>query len=233
MPKGQPSEPSNQSTRREAPHDLPGYFGSAAIQRSLPAGTSVFHHEAPCQHYLWVANGSVRVSLITTAGNELLLYRVNPGESCMLTTTCLMSSTPYPAQGVTEKPVTAVLLPKKDFEAALMSSVEFRQEVFGQLGARLAQIISRIESVKYQDIDVRLAQTLLLHADEGDRICKTHQQLAAEIGTSREVTSRHLKSLEKRRWLVLGRGCITIYERCELEQLGCSSQLRRIKKSPV
>lgn len=197
---------------------IPGYLGDAAVPRVLPAGASVFRHEMTCEYYLWVAKGSVRVSLLTASGNELLLYRVEPGESCMLTTTCLMASTPYPAQGVTETDVHAVLLPKHAFESALMSSPEFRKKVFSQLGSRLAQIIARIESVKFHDIDARLAHALLQHADGKQRVCKTHQELAAEIGTTREVTSRHLKSLEKQQVLMLGRGCITLCKPAELER---------------
>ncbi|MGV6817215.1 MAG: Crp/Fnr family transcriptional regulator [Thiotrichales bacterium] len=217
-----PSSPSNTSAQRMAPL-IPGYIGDAAMPRVLPPGTSVFRHEMACEYYLWVAKGSVRVSLLTAAGNELLLYRVNPGESCMLTTTCLMASTPYPAQGVTETTVHAVLLPKHAFEATLMSSPDFRQQVFSQLGSRLAQIIARIESVKFHDIDARLAYALLQHADERQRVCKTHQELAAEIGTTREVTSRHLKALEKKQVLTLGRGCITLRRPTELQE-ACTDQ---------
>lgn len=142
----------------------------------------------------------------------------------MLTTTCLMSSTPYPAQGVTEGTVTALLLPKPAFEDALTSSEQFRSAVFGQLGARLAQVISRIESVKYRDIDARLAQALLMLCDNNQRIRKTHQQVAAEIGTTREVTSRHLKSLEKQQLIKLGRGSIVICNPNAIKELSLRAQ---------
>ncbi len=191
----------------------------AARVATVPAGTAVFHPHDRCDHYLLVTEGKVKVSLITAGGHELLLYRVEAGESCVLTTTCLMASQPYPAEGVTETTVTALMIPKAAFDKALASSDGFRQIVFSHLSHRFADIIGRIEAVKYSDLDTRIANELLRRMDTAQHVATTHQALATEIGTSREVVSRHLKGLERRDLIRLGRGRIDILDATALQAI--------------
>ncbi len=191
----------------------------AARVATVPAGTAVFHPHDRCDHYLLVTEGKVKVSLITAGGHELLLYRVEAGESCVLTTTCLMASQPYPAEGVTETAVTALMIPKAAFDKALAASDGFRQIVFSHLSHRFADIIGRIEAVKYSDLDTRIAGELLRRMDTAQRVATTHQALATEIGTSREVVSRHLKGLERRDLIRLGRGRIDILDATALQAI--------------
>lgn len=186
---------------------------------SLPAGTPVFRPESNCENYLLVTRGSVKVSLNTLGGNELLLYRVHAGESCVLTTTCLMAAKPYPAQGVTETEVTALMIPKQYFDQALAASENFRQIVFGHLSSRFADIIGRIEAVKFSGLDTRLVGELIRQADGENKVSATHQTLANEIGSSREVVSRHLKELEKQGLIKLGRGRIELLQIAPLKKI--------------
>ncbi len=179
---------------------------------SVPARVTVFRPQDRCENYLLVTAGKVKVSLLTPSGHELLLYRVEPGESCVLTTTCLMASKPYPAEGVTETEVTALMIPKTAFDQALAESDSFRQIVFDHLSHRFADIIARIETVKFSDLDTRLADQLLRQMSPEHIVAATHQALAAEIGTSREVVSRHLKELEHRGMIRLGRGRINVVD---------------------
>ncbi len=186
---------------------------------TIPAGTAVFHPHDRCDHYLLVTEGKVKVSLITAGGHELLLYRVEAGESCVLTTTCLMASQPYPAEGVTETAVTALMIPKIAFDKALAASDGFRQIVFSHLSHRFADIIGRIEAVKYSDLDTRLANELLRQMDNEQCILATHQAIATEIGSSREVVSRHLKQLERHGLIHLGRGRIEVLDTAALRAI--------------
>ncbi len=179
---------------------------------TVPAGTVVFRPNDRCENYLLVAEGRVKVLLLTPTGHELLLYRVEPGESCVLTTTCLMAARPYPAEGVTEMEVTALMIPKQAFDRAMGTSAAFRQIVFDHVSHRFADIIGRIEAVKFADLDVRLADELLRQMDGDGVVHATHQALAAEIGTSREVVSRHLKAWERDGLIRLGRGRIEVVD---------------------
>ena len=141
----------------------------------------------------------------------------------MLTTTCLMAGKPYPAEGTTETAVTALLIPKKDFDHALATSVNFRRVVFDHLSHRFSDIIARIESVKFRGLDTRLATALLSNTDELQRVRLTHQELANEIGTSREVVSRHLKGLEQQGLVTLSRGCVLLLKPGALARLAESA----------
>jgi CRP/FNR family transcriptional regulator len=183
---------------------------------NLPAGVCVFAPESPCQDYLLVAEGSVRVQLLTASGREVVLYHVGAGESCVLTTACLLGAARYPAEGITDTDVTAIALSAKHFNQGLDRSPAFRRFVFGNLGQRLAEVIARMEEISFAPIDARLASALLRLGNAQGDIELTHQALAVELGSAREVVSRHLKRFSENGWVQLGRGSIEITDRAAL-----------------
>jgi CRP/FNR family transcriptional regulator len=186
---------------------------------SVPAGVTVFRPGDTCQSYLLVVTGSVRVQKVSETGREIVLYRVGPGESCILTTTCLIAGERYPADGVTETDVTAVSLPVQAFQRAVAASEAFRRFVFASFGERMANLMVLVEAVAFGRMDARLAERLLALAGPGGRISATHQQLAAELGSAREVVSRLLKEFERHGWVALERGQITVRDRSGLGRL--------------
>ena len=186
---------------------------------TLPAGIPVFRAGDPCRFYMLVLEGSVRVQTVAESGREITLYRVAEGQSCVLTTSCLMAGDTYPAEGVTETVVRAVTLPVGHFHRALAGSEGFRRFVFTAYGKRISSLIVLIEEVAFGRLALRLAQYLLRQADGDGVLHCTHQALAAELGTAREVVSRQLKDWERQGLLVLHRGRI---ELCD------SSRLRAI-----
>lgn len=185
----------------------------------LPAEQRVFEPGLECQNYLLVAEGTVRVQLLTEGGREVVLYYVRPGESCILTTSCLMGGDGYPAEGITQTEVTAFVVSSAEFHRALDRSHRFRAFVFTNFGQRLADVISRLEQVAFSPIDNRLAAALLTGYRPGRPLETTHKALAAELGTAREVVSRHLKRFEARGWVELGRGTITVKDSAALQRL--------------
>jgi len=179
----------------------------------LPAGQTVFRRGDPCRNYLLVVRGLVRVQVLAANGREVTLYRVTDGESCVITTSCLISRETYPAEGVTETETTALVVPMALFDEALESSASFRRFVFANQGRRLGDLIQRIEDVVFGRIDVRLARLLRERSEGGARtVSLTHQQLAAELGTAREVVSRQLKQLEKKGLIATRRGSIEVLQ---------------------
>lgn len=188
----------------------------------VPAGTSVFHAGDPCRNFLFVLEGSVRVEKIAENGREIVLYRVGRGETCLLTTSCLIAKERYPAEGVTETDVHAVALPHELFQEALAISPEFRAFVFASFGARFTDLIALIEAITFGRGDARLARRLLESGNGSNEVAATHQQLAAELGTAREVVSRFLKEFENRGLVRLTRGRIEITNRAGLETLASS-----------
>ena len=178
----------------------------------IPANEFVFQSGTPCQNYLLVLEGKIRVQLTSASGREVTLYRIGPGESCILTTSCLLSSERYPAEAITETEIVARAMPMSGFQKTLNSSEQFRQFVFDSFSKRLTSVIERIEAVAFTPIDQRLASMLLQSYESGNDTTATHQELSVELGTAREVVSRHLKRFESRGWIALARGRISVLD---------------------
>ncbi len=188
---------------------------------AIPAGQQVFYPGSLCEHYLLLLSGVVKVQIMSENGREVLLYYVRSGDSCVLTTSCLLSGDSYPAEGITESDVSAFAMSSQAFYRCMEQSAFFREFVFKNFSARLSKIIGRMEAVVFDTIDLRICKALL---ETGDRIIvKTHQELAYELGSAREVVSRHLKSFESHGWVSLKRGTVEIINREALRQV-CDKQ---------
>ncbi|GAA0582262.1 Crp/Fnr family transcriptional regulator [Caenispirillum bisanense] len=188
----------------------------------VPPGTVLFSEGGACQAYVLVLDGSVRVQKVSEGGREIVLYRVERGQTCVLTTACLLTRAEYGAQGVAETAVRAAMLSAAAFEQLVDASPAFRRFVFAVYATRIADLLMLIEEVAFGRIDVRLAQLLLAHAGRGGGgvVEATHQALATELGTAREVISRQLKEFERRGWVALARGRIEMRDATALAQLG-------------
>jgi CRP/FNR family transcriptional regulator, anaerobic regulatory protein len=185
---------------------------------NLPAGMAVFREGDQCSNFLLVIDGAVRVQKLSESGREIVLYRVEEGQSCILTTACMLGGKSYSAEGYTETEVQAVALPHHAFQQALHGSRGFREFVFDVYAERVTELLMLIDAISFGRIDQRLAACLLEYAKDGDSLALTHQELARELGTAREVVSRLLKEFERRGWVKLGRGKITLQQRQGLEQ---------------
>jgi CRP/FNR family transcriptional regulator, anaerobic regulatory protein len=179
---------------------------------TIPPGTVLFQDGAECNSYVLVLDGSIRVQKVAENGREIVLYRVERGQSCVLTTNCLIGRADYSAEGVTETEVQAMILPAGTFRSLLGRSEIFRDFVFSAYASRIAGLLMLIEEVAFGRIDVRLAAWLSGRAGNGD-IRATHQDIAVELGTAREVISRQLKEFERRGWVALHRGRVEIRDR--------------------
>ena len=183
----------------------------------LPAGQVVFYPGSLCENYVLVLEGGIRAQLIGENGREVVLYYVRSGDSCVLTTSCLLGSQRYPAEGVAEQDVTAFIMASGHFQRAVDRSPFFRGFVFSNFARRLTNVIGRMEEVLFDPMDRRLARVLL--ESNTIRVAMTHQELAVQIGTAREVVSRHLKRFEQYGWVSLARGAIDIADPKALERL--------------
>jgi len=195
--------------------DADRLLGDARIVR-LDKNGFVFHAGDLCEAFLIVLDGDVRVQLTSAGGREVTLYRIGRGGSCILTTSCLLSRENYPAEAIAESDVEALAIPMRSFERALEQSAWFRKLVFDGMSTRLASVIRKIEQIAFTSIDARLAAALLALDEEGVANI-THQDLAVELGTAREVVSRHLKRFESEGWVRLGRGQVAVADRRRLE----------------
>lgn len=186
------------------------------------AGVTLFGENEPCGDFLLIMEGSVRVQRLAANGQIITLYHLQPGQSCELTTTCLLGGKRYPAEGVAETPVRAVLIPEMPFREALAQSPQLGQFVFSTLDKAVNELIVLVEEVAFGHIDRRLAHCLVHKAQSRDYVDATHQELAEELGTAREVVSRVLKEFERQGWVRLRRGRIELYRLHELQALAGS-----------
>ncbi len=194
--------------------------GQSRILRA-PAGTRVFLPGQRAEAMLLLMTGSVRVQQISDTGREIFLYRVHAGESCVLTTACMLADDDYAAEGIAETDIEAVALPRAAFEDLISRSPLFRSFVFRTYARRIADLFGLIDDIVFQRLDVRLAERLLALAASGT-VAATHQALAVELGTAREVVSRTLGEFQRCGWVELSRGEIRIANRSGLESLSRS-----------
>ncbi len=184
-----------------------GLLGEADVLEA-PAGTVMFESGSPCRAFPMLFKGSIRVVKAAENGRELLLYRVQPGESCILTSSCLLGNTPYSARGVAETDLSGLVLSRAVFNRLVEQHAPFRDYIFSLFAARLADLMLLVEEVAFRRLDQRLAGILL--AKGATVVNVTHQGLADELGSAREIVSRLLKSFEEQGWVALGRQQITL-----------------------
>ncbi len=194
-------------------------LGRSSRVVALPQGSRIFGPGQAPQHLLLLLAGTVRVQQLSEGGREIVLYRVAAGESCVLTTACLMAFEDYLAEGIAETAVEAVAIPRAAFDEALGRSPVFRRLVFGTFSRRVTDLCRVIDEVAFSRIDIRLAQKLLRLADGGGHVAQTHQQLAAELGTAREGISRTLQEFQRRGWVSAARGDVSLIDQAALARL--------------
>ncbi|HEX4885581.1 MAG TPA: Crp/Fnr family transcriptional regulator [Casimicrobiaceae bacterium] len=195
-------------------------IAARGLHRHVPAGTVMFSEHSPCTGFPLVLAGSVRVVQRFPNGREIQLYRVKAGESCLLSGSCLLGRADYAATGIAESEVDLVIVPPAEFRALVADDEVFREHVFGLFGERLATLMQLVEAISWQKLDQRLAALLVARVhDGGPTVHATHQALADELGSVREIVSRLLRSFEDRGWVELGRERITVRDHRALAAL--------------
>ncbi len=185
----------------------------------VPAGTVLFDEGAPCQGFPMVLSGCVRVARGSAQGRRLELYRVPPGDLCVVSASCLFGHASLTAHGQAVDQTELVLLRAAGFERWCRNDA-FRQMVFSVFAERLTDLMALVEAVSFQRLDQRLAQALLGH---GPALLTTHQALADELGTVREMVSRLLSRFERAGWVRLGRERIELLDVAALRALSQGS----------
>ena len=185
-------------------------------QLIAPEGSQLFAEHQPCQGFPLLMAGSIKVVKLASSGRELLLYRVRPGGSCIISSSCLLGQADYNAQGIAESSLQMLLLPVEQFRSLLVEHAPFRDFVFHLFTDRIAELMQLVEEVAFARLDQRLARLLL--AREQTVIQATHQQLADELGSVREIVSRLLKGLVAQKLVSLGREQIQILDRPGLQK---------------
>ena len=175
----------------------------------VAAGGVLFDAGQPCRGFPLVLEGSVRVSKGSPGGREILLYRVEPGQGCILSGGCLIGHSDYSARGIAEEDVTLLSLPAELFQKLMVEAEPFRRFVFSLYGERLSEMMELVDAVAFRKLDQRLAQLLV---QRGPVLELTQQKLADELGSVREIVSRLLRGFEMRGWVRLERERVTVLD---------------------
>ncbi len=183
---------------------------------SLAQGTVVFDENQACHGFPLLLSGSIRVIKAAPSGRELLLYTVGPGESCILTTSCLLGETQYHARGVAAESVEMAILPPPVFKALADAHEPFRNYIFALFSDRMTDLMQLVSAVAFQKLDQRLAALLVSRTSP---IRVTHQALADELGSVREIISRLLRHFSEQGWIRLGREQVDVIDPQALEKL--------------
>lgn len=195
---------------------------SGARMVGFAAGAMVFGPRAGVDNLLLLLEGTIRVQQLSEGGREILLYRVKAGESCVLTTACMLAYQGFGAEGMAETEVSAVAIPRPVFEEMIVVSPGFRHFVFSAYSRRFNELFFVIDEIAFKRIDGRLARRLLSLPAPAGRVAVTHQELALDLRTAREVVTRQLQAFQQKGWVGLSRGSVELRDRPALEHLAAS-----------
>lgn len=180
----------------------------------VPAGFMTSMQGTQCEHFPIVLDGTARVFTIGDNGREITLYRLKPGEGCVLAAASILSDLPLPAFAVTESENDLLLVSPAVFNDWFDRLAFWRRFVVSLISQNLAQVIAVTNATAFRRLDARVASHLL--ETPGPESKTTHQEIAAELGSSREVISRVLKSLEAEGLIKLHRGAVSLIDRAAL-----------------
>ncbi|HZN47958.1 MAG TPA: Crp/Fnr family transcriptional regulator [Ramlibacter sp.] len=187
----------------------------AAGAQTVPAGTVLFSDKDPCRGFPLLLAGEVRVFRPSPDGRSLELYRLSPGEMCLVSSASLFRTQPLAAQAEATRPTRLVMVPPNVFRSWL-EHPGFRDFVLGLFAERMADLTALVDAVAFQRLDRRLAAALLGH---GPELAVTHQDLADVLGTVREMITRLLRRFEREGWIELSRERVRIRDSAALRRL--------------
>lgn len=175
----------------------------------FPAGQVLFSAGQSCKGLPLVVSGRIKVQMTGVSGHSIVLYRLEADDICTLSIGCLMTGRGYRAEAVVEEESEALMIPRGIFDRLMDQSAGFRLGIMESYGRRLDDLMLLVEEVAFRRMDQRLEEWLLERSARGPVVI-THQELAVELGTAREVVSRLLKELERRDMVRLARGRIEV-----------------------
>lgn len=191
-----------------------------AVGHEFRDGAAIFGDGQHCGGLPLVLQGAVKVFKRSEHGREIVLYRVSRGETCILTSSCLLGGTDYTAEGVAEGALRVALLPPELFHRMIAESPPFRHFLFSMLSGRLSDLMERVERLAFHRIDRRIAEFLVERSGAGFQcVAMTHQQIADEIGSVREMATRALGQMAEHGLVELSRAGVRIVDADGLRML--------------
>jgi len=200
---------------RDAHVDLQSEMVQGSSEAKMPAGSIVFERGGACDYVALVGSGAIRVYVSSeNTGREVTLYHVGPGQSCPINLLSSLLSKPVPATAIVESDLHAVTLPVRDFKKWMSKHDSVSDFVIEGLAGRYVEIFQQIHEISFGKLDQRLAAYLIDKFSESDDtppiFAATHENIASDLGTAREVVSRISRKFERMGAIDLGRGRLTL-----------------------
>ncbi|MBK8943901.1 MAG: Crp/Fnr family transcriptional regulator [Ignavibacteriae bacterium] len=194
-------------------------FSDNVLSHTFKKGTFITMEGDKCSYFPIIKSGVIRVYKVGYTGQEITLYRINPGESCILTISCLLAQNKFPAIAVVEKDCEVLLITAEKIREWIRKYDIWAEYIYNYLSKVLMNVLKIIENISFKKIDVRIIEYLIEQNSKQGKILElTHQQIAYDIGTAREVVSRTLKELESQNIISQTRGKIIIDQLSELNK---------------
>lgn len=185
----------------------------------VPAGQSIMEPGQFVKMVPIVLEGAIKVLRVDEEGRELFLYYLYPGETCALSLTCCDASKPSEIKAVAEEDTLILGVPVRFHEKWSEEFRQWKDFVTQTYQTRFQEMLKALDAVAFLKMDQRLMRYIQVKREKfnSNELQITHLEIAKELGTSREVISRLLKQLEKKKWIELGRN--KIYVRDDFKEL--------------
>ena len=172
----------------------------------------IYSHDQECLGLIKVLNGNIRTFMLSEEGREVVLYRLEAGDDDVLSASCVVNQITFETQMVADSDCEILILPAVCLSTLKENNLYVRCYIFERLGERFSDVMSQMQKILFTPVEVRLSEAINEHLKQckGFEITVTHEQLAGEINSSREVVSRILKRMEREGTIILGRGKITV-----------------------
>lgn len=189
--------------------------GRAVLQTAalieLPPGRVLYRQGDRCCQYLLMVAGRARVYLTCPSGRELVLYRLQAGQACVLTTSCLLGESAYPASCVSDSLLQALVIPRPALLRGLAESEDLRLLVMSQFGQRLQEVMALISELSLRRLDIRLARLLLERAHPQAWLVSL-ANLANSLDAPESAVNHLLHEFEQRGWILLNQGSLDVQQ---------------------
>lgn len=198
-----------------APEDLDEAMRAAHVRRVMK-GAAPFSTNSPCMGFSMLLSGVIRVMKLGANGREVELYRLQPGESCLISSSCMLGKANFTATAEAQTDLLIFTIPPTVFKRLMVRNAALQEFVFSQFSQRLADLMLLVEAIAFQKLDQRLASLLL---EEGPELKTSHAKLADRLGTVRDIVGRLLKNFEQRGLVGLGRERVTVLDPAGLKDV--------------
>lgn len=186
---------------------------ASANLHQFEAGTLIMDEDRHCPGVIFILSGVIRILKLSEEGREITLYRIGRGETCVLTVACLLGTgdVPFPVSAIAEQDAAVILIPVEIFRKLFYESPSIQKYIFSAMSAKFYSVLGLIENMTFKRTSDRLKDYLISKTAGGTYpLYATHEAIAADLGTAREVVSRLLKDMESKGIVSLSRGKILL-----------------------